>query len=707
MTLDEARFATTLIVDDSLTVRMDLTEAFENAGFRVVACSSAKEARSALVEETIDLVVLDVVLPDASGPDLLRELREGPAAAVPVLMLSSEADVRDRIEGLAAGADEYVGKPYDSNYVIAKARTLINSRKSTPAPPSILLVDANPTSRQELRQALRADGFRVISARSGEEALMFASNEAPMAMVVDSVLPGIDGGTLIRRVRFDAALRLVPCMLLTATSDASAELRALDAGADLFARKDEGTSVILAKLRALLRRVPNVHPDIELASLAGAKKILAVDDSTTFREQLADALRGEGYDVVQAPCGEDAIELLTVQSVDCVLLDMVMPGLSGEETCRRLKGSPVARDIPVVLLTALDEGDALLAGLAAGADDFVQKSAGFDVVKARVRAQLRRRQIEEETRHVRERLLKSELEAAEARATREVAETRRKLVDELQRKNKELEDLARTKAELAESVQNAHTELEAAYRELQTTQTTLIQSAKMASLGELVAGVAHEINNPLAFVISHLSTVQNRLDKMRTSVDDEGQRHWELARTRAGEMQDGLHRIKDLVVKLRTFSRLDEGEFKSISMQQCVDSVLTILRHRLTDRIHVVMEIDEPDIVECYASLISQAIMNLITNSIDALEGDGTIRIRAGQRGKHYEIAVDDTGAGIPPELHARVMEPFFTTKSVGSGTGLGLSITYSIATKHGGTFELRALPEGGTSAVIQFPFRT
>jgi DNA-binding response OmpR family regulator len=135
---------------------------------------------------------------------------------------------------------------------------------------------------------------------------------------------------------------------------------------------------------------------------------LAVDDSITYRETLATALRGEGYDVILASSGEEALELLSIQPVDCVLLDLLMPGIGGTETCRRIKSSPVARDIPVIVLTAVDDRTSMLQSLATGADDYIQKSAELDVLKARVRAQLRRRQFEDETRRVRERLLRSE-----------------------------------------------------------------------------------------------------------------------------------------------------------------------------------------------------------------------------------------------------------------------------------------------------------
>jgi two-component system NtrC family sensor kinase len=230
----------------------------------------------------------------------------------------------------------------------------------------------------------------------------------------------------------------------------------------------------------------------------------------------------------------------------------------------------------------------------------------------------------------------------------------------------------------------------------------------MASLGELVAGVAHEINNPLAFVLSHLDTTQRSLAK---AVPDPGnlaepaKQNWERAVSRLSEMQLGLDRIRDLVVKLRTFSRLDEGEQKRVSIRECVESLLTILSHKLKDRVDVVTQFGAPDQLECFPSLLTQAIMNLVANSIDAIDGPGRIDIRTGAAAHGcYEITVADTGHGIPPQIRERVLEPFFTTKPVGQGTGLGLSIVYSIVRKHGGTLELADAVGGGTRAVIRLP---
>jgi two-component system NtrC family sensor kinase len=603
-----------------------------------------------------------------------------------VLLLSTEADVRDRIRGISVGADDYVGKPYDTSYVIARVRELLRARKpiDAPAQQTILIIDDSPTFRAELGAALEGAKYAVVMAADGEEGLKIADSIRPTAILVDSVMPGIDGGTFIRRIRLDAALRATPCVLLTASEDSGAELRALEAGADAFVRKED-LELVLARISAVLRGT-SLEP-VLAASLLGPKRILAVDDSATYLNELLSVLRGEGYDVVPARSGEEGIEMLATQPFDCILLDLVMPGIDGIETCRRIKSSPLHRDIPLIMLTAAENRKAMIEALGSGADDFISKSSELEVLKARVRAQLRRKQFEDEHRSVREKLLRSQIEAAEARAARELAETRAKLVEALEQKNQELT---------------------LAYSDLQTAQSQLVQSAKLASLGELVAGVAHEINNPLAFVISHLGTVRRSAakvdDAIRSSLGYDLVVVWQRAIDRLGEMDVGLQRMRDLVLKLRTFSRLDEGERKVVSIRECIESLLTILAHRFKDRIEVEARYGEPDSIECYPGLLTQAIMNLVSNAIDSISGRGAITISTGLQGEQFRISVTDTGSGIPEAVKHKILDPFFTTKPVGQGTGLGLSITYSIVRKHAGTLEFHDAAGGGTEARILFP---
>lgn len=437
---------TVMIVDDSLTVRMDLIEAFGAEDMRAVGCETLSAARAALAHDNIGLIVLDMLLPDGNGVDLVKEIRARSVGAdMPILMLSTEAEVRDRIRGLITGSDDYVGKPYDRDYVVARARELLGRNRHSALMPTatVLVIDDSATFRDALCSALQTQGYDVISAATGEDGLRSAAMYRPAVVVVDGVLPGIDGPTVVRKLRLDAALRQTPCMLLTgSTTDLTAELHALDVGADAFVRKEEDMEVILARVAAVLRTAAGSDAERHTVSLAGPMKILAVDDSATYLEELTSTLRGEGYDVIPARSGEEALEMLAVQPVDCILLDRLMPGLGGTETCRCIKASSATRDVPLIMLTAMEDRGAMIEGLSTGADDYVLKSSEDEVLKARVRAQLRRKQIEDESRRIRLQLLRKELEATEARAAKELAETRAQLVEQLEQKNRALEAAA-------------------------------------------------------------------------------------------------------------------------------------------------------------------------------------------------------------------------------------------------------------------------
>ncbi len=399
-------------------------------------------------------------------------------------------------------------------------------------------------------------------------------------------------------------------------------------------------------------------------------RILVADDNTDMRNYVVRLL--EPYYEVQAVVdGKAALDAARAAPPDLVLSDVMMPEMDGVALVAALRSDARTSTIPVVLLSARAGEDAMLAGLETGADDYLVKPFSARELLGRVRAHLAMTRMRKR---------------AEG-ALRELAETRAGLVSELEGKN---------------------AELQAAYSDLQMAQAQLIQSAKMASLGGLVAGVAHEINNPLAFALGHLDTVQRSLRRVESqlgaALEDAAKPDWRRAFDRLSEMQVGLDRIRELVLRLRTFSRLDEGEQKLVSMRENVESVLSILQHRLRQRVSIVTEFGEPDQVLCYPGLLNQALFHLVSNAADAISEHGCVTVSTQAVGPEYIIRVADTGSGIPEAIHDRVLEPFFTTKPIGEGIGLGLPITYAVAKKHGGELELRPRPEGGTIAVLRFP---
>ncbi len=227
-----------------------------------------------------------------------------------------------------------------------------------------------------------------------------------------------------------------------------------------------------------------------------------------------------------------------------------------------------------------------------------------------------------------------------------------------------------------------------------------------------MAGIAHEINNPLAFVINNLFLAQEGLDR---AVERQGnssapalpqleRAQLERLRTQVRNACEGAERVKDLVSKLRTFSRLDEGKFKTVNIHESIESVLLFLRHKLEDRIEVERNYGAPDMLACFSGELNQVLMNVIANAIDSIEGQGKVTLTTTEQDGHFVIVVRDTGKGIPAEIRSKVFEPFFTTKPVGHGTGLGLAISYGIVKAHRGSIDFSSEPGKGTEFMLRIP---
>jgi two-component system, NtrC family, sensor kinase len=223
-----------------------------------------------------------------------------------------------------------------------------------------------------------------------------------------------------------------------------------------------------------------------------------------------------------------------------------------------------------------------------------------------------------------------------------------------------------------------------------------------------VAGIAHEINNPLAFVVNNLFIVESGLDglsaEMERSLSEPSLQKMHKARARLGEMKEGLDRVKELVLDLRTFSRMDEGEFKTVDVVETIDAVLLLLNHKMNGRIQVEKHYVEARTLYCYAGRLHQVLMNLIANAVDAIAAEGAIVIATSQTAQHFQISIRDTGAGIPEEIRNKIFDPFFTTKPIGQGTGLGLAISYGIVQDHGGSIEVQSEPGVGTEFIVKIP---
>jgi signal transduction histidine kinase len=352
-----------------------------------------------------------------------------------------------------------------------------------------------------------------------------------------------------------------------------------------------------------------------------------------------------------------------------------MPGMDGFEVCRRIKSHLTHASVPVILLSDLDDSATRLEGFKAGAIDFIGKPFVMQEVLSRIALRLA---------------------------------------------------LWQSRRELQQQLEQTRT----LNRQLMDAQFQLLQSEKLASIGQLAAGVAHELNNPIGFVHSNLGTLDGYLHdlmeiigayaEIAASPGVTAQQRQTMARlleerdftylkgdifNLVTESKDGLDRVRKIVVNLKSFSRVGEQEWQDADLHQGIESTLSIVWNELKYKCKVVKDFGDIPPVFCLISQINQVILNLLVNASHAIERDGTITIRTRCHDEAtVSVEIVDTGCGIAPELLGRIFEPFFTTKPVGKGTGLGLSLSYGIVQRHKGRIEVDSQPGVGSTFRLLLP---
>jgi PAS domain S-box-containing protein len=293
--------------------------------------------------------------------------------------------------------------------------------------------------------------------------------------------------------------------------------------------------------------------------------------------------------------------------------------------------------------------------------------------------------------------------------------------EELIRKNKELD-------ESRKNVQMALIKLENAYEELKASQLKILQQEKMASIGQLAAGVAHELNNPMSFIASNLGTMDKYLrrltdfiraqsevlksikDSAKLQEIDEKRAELKLdhvledAKKLIKESLDGSERVKRIVKELNSFSRMDEEEYKKADINECIESAITIVWNELKYKTTLKKEYGDLPLTKCYPRQINQIFVNLLINAVGSIADKGVITIKTWQENDFIWMQVSDTGVGIPRKNLIKIFEPFFTTKEAGKGTGLGLSISYEIVQRHHGEITVKSEVGTGTTFTIKIP---
>lgn len=430
------------------------------------------------------------------------------------------------------------------------------------------------------------------------------------------------------------------------------------------APNSDRTPIVLSERFADLTTC-DVPAQLRSPRVASSHKVLVVDDTPEVRHLVGEIL-SEHYHVVFAADGESGWQAVLSESPDLIISDVMMPHVDGYELCRRVKSTPATASIPFVLLTARARLSLKIEGLNSGADDYLVKPFHAEELLARAAALLRLRQMHTD-------------------------------------------------------LETKHARLEETIAELKQTQNQLIQAEKMSSLGQLTAGLAHEINNAINAVYNGVPAISDRLDRLQQMVEsalddrpeqpasarpDVGAAFHSLRRL-TGVVSEGADRTARIVRDMKTFSHPGGEKTEPTDVGAVLRLCVGLLENQYRERARVHCEIDDDCWCQAVPGHLNQVFLNLLTNAVQAMPGLGEIFASACRDGQAIRVSIRDTGTGIPAAVLPRIFDPFFTTKAVGQGTGLGLSVSYGIVTRMGGTIECHSVEGVGAEFILRLPALT
>jgi signal transduction histidine kinase len=420
-------------------------------------------------------------------------------------------------------------------------------------------------------------------------------------------------------------------------------------------------------------------------------KALIVEDDTISSAILEKILINMGHEVETASNGNQALELVNKIPIQLIITDWLMPEMDGLELCRRIRELSNNRYMYIIVLTVKDEKEAMVQILHSGADDFVSKPFDADELMARVSTGER------------------------------IVTLNEKLI------------------QTSEEMQAKNSKLEATLKRLEETQTQMLQSEKMASIGQLAAGVAHEINNPTGFVSSNLKTLadyqqdisrllaqygqllvslasgQNESvlpEPVKTEIRDIKAFHEEIdldflledITDLISDCREGTERIKRIVLDLKDFAHPGEDRIQLTDINKGLESTLNVVNNEIKYKATVEKDFGDIPPIRGYPQQLNQVFMNILVNAAQAIEKHGVIKVTTRSNDGHVEVTISDNGCGIESKNLDKIFDPFFTTKGVGRGTGLGMHIAYKIIEKHHGRVSVESQVGEGTTFAIRLP---
>lgn len=547
---------------------------------------------------------------------------------------------------------------------------------------NILIVEDSEDHVVVLRHVLEQQEWEVVRTNSAEQALELLSyynaENSPDLIIIDYQLPGIRGDEFCRHLKLNINTRSIPILMLYEEDVEDTHCQGLKSGADDLLPKTTDDETLVLRIKSLLYKFREPHILFGVgSSLFRQSRILAIDDNPTYLKFLDESFKNDDIRIDKATSGKEALKKINKNKYDCILVDLVMPGIDGIEICQKIMEMRRSLDEPMVLmLTGHENKEDMTRALEAGADDFVGKSSDISIIKARMSALLRRKFIQEDNRRIFEELKRKELEVERSRIEKTAAETKAVLAEKLLNTVEQLEEEIEERKRMELKIKNYSLILERSNKELES-------FAYVAS---------HDLQEPLRSISSYMQLVERRY---KEKLDDKGRDFIQRA------VNGALH-LQEMINDLLTYSRItSRGEsFELNSLEKILDQVLANMSPAIEQKNAVVTRSPLPELT-CDESQIHRLFQNLISNAIKfCSRSRPVIRIAAEKQKDHWLLSVKDNGIGIASSQQETIFKIFQQLNNKGKypGTGVGLAICQKIVERHEGKIWVESNPGKGST---------